>query len=922
MTPLAYALAYAARGWRVHPIPPGYKHPYGMPAWQTNATTDPTRITTHWTRHPDHGVCIVTGQESGLFAVDIDPDHGGDDSLRALEAKWGPLPDTIESLTGGGGRHLLFAWPTDGHDIRNAASGVLGVGIDIRGTGGQIVVAPTIHPKTGIAYTWEIEHDPLDGVAATQAPPWLLEMLTAPTTATEPRRPPRPRCSHDPLPGDWWAAQTDWPTELARRGWTLHSTHHDNGGAYYELWTRPGKGSDEGASASLYYGGSEVLKVFTSSAPPLAADQTYTLWGFEVAHAHNGDFPAAAAAVRTLMPKPAPTTERPEPETAGSEAPRARPGIVHNGRQHGDVLADAIDAIRLHNTPPVIFVRSGQLVRLREDENRRPLIETLRTDHARLALAEAADWFRANNDGEHTATTPPLDVATSLLACGRWPYPTLTGVVELPVLRPDGTWHTDHGHDPATRLYHWHTGPAYKPIPATPTVDELAQAVAVVDELLADFPWDTAADRANAWALLLTPLIRAIVGQVPMALIDAPEPGTGKGLLVKVCSIVTTGHPAALMAWPTDDTELEKKVTAILSAGSTVVVFDNVDGTIRSPVLAAVLTADTWQGRTLGRTEIVNVPNRATWAATGNNIDVGGDLARRCYRIRLDARQAQPWLRTGWKHDNLDQWALDNRAHLLHAMCTIVSSWWAAGRPQAKELPAMGGYAAWVHTIGGILHHAGVTHFLANLSEFHASADREAGAWEAFLTAWFDRLGDAPQTTKDIYAQITDITGGNLRDALPDDLADQLDRGSFTKRLGRALAKRAGRHYGEDGLHLVELPQDRRRVVVWAVHGRSDDARNPRSDDGDARNPRSEEEGDEPKHAEIDPKETRETRGGHRNPRPENSVTCTDDDERGFRGFSGPVSREEKLSTEKNSTDRVRQTRETREPADDSELFG
>jgi hypothetical protein len=43
-----------------------------------------------------------------------------------------------------------------------------------------------------------------------------------------------------------------------------------------------------------------------------------------------------------------------------------------------------------------------------------------------------------------------------------------------------------------------------------------------------------------------------------MALIDAPEPGTGKGLLVKACSIVTTGHSAALMAWPTSDEELEK----------------------------------------------------------------------------------------------------------------------------------------------------------------------------------------------------------------------------------------------------------------------------------------------------------------------------------------------------------------------------
>ena len=821
MTPLEYALAYAARGWRVHPIPPGHKHPHGMPKWQDNATTDPDRIHTHWAKHPNHGICIVTGHETGIFAIDIDPDHDGDDSLKALEAQYGPLPDTIESCTGGGGRHLLYAWPT-GHDIRNAASGVLGVGIDIRGTGGQIVVAPTIHPGTGIAYAWEITHDPLDGIALAQAPEWLIELLTTPQTANEPRQPPRPRLVGDPLPGDWWEAQTDWPTELTRRGWTLHSTHHDAANGYYELWTRPGKTSNEGASASLYYRGSNVLKNFSGNAKPLDADQTYTLWGFEVAHTYDGDYPTAARTVRATMPRPGPTTEHPKPETAGPDMPPARPGIVHNGRQHGDVVDDAIDALHQHNTPPTIFVRSGLIVRLREDENRRPMIENLRTDHLRLALAAAADWYRTNKDGEHTATPPPLDVAASVLVTGHWPYPALAGVVELPVLRPDGTFHTNHGHDDATRLYHWHRGPAYQPIPDTPTPDELAGAVALIDELLADFPWDTAADRANAWALLLTPLVRAIIGQVPMALIDAPEPGTGKGLLVKVCSIITTGHAAALMAWPTDDTELEKKVSATLMAGNTVVVFDNVDGTISSPTLAAVLTADTWQGRILGRSEIVNVPNRATWAATGNNIDVGGDLARRCYRIRIDARQAQPWLRTGWKHDDLEGWTLANRGQLLHALCTIVRSWWAAGQPKAKGLPAMGGYAQWVQAVGGILDHAGIGHFLANLADFHASADQEANAWEAFLTAWSDHLEEEPHTVAQLVVRMTDIyTGSRLRDVLPDDLAGDFDRPQFTKRLGYALRKRVGRHYGAEGLHLIEMPRDRQKVAIYSVTRRS-----------------------------------------------------------------------------------------------------
>jgi len=50
----------------------------------------------------------------------------------------------------------------------------------------------------------------------------------------------------------------------------------------------------------------------------------------------------------------------------------------------------------------------------------------------------------------------------------------------------------------------------------------------------------------------------------------------------------------------------------------------------------------------LGRTEMAkDLPQRATWMATGNNLHVGGDLARRCYWIRLDAGMA-PSPRPSW----------------------------------------------------------------------------------------------------------------------------------------------------------------------------------------------------------------------------------------------------------------------------------
>src|SRR5690606_17262433 len=108
------------------------------------------------------------------------------------------------------------------------------------------------------------------------------------------------------------------------------------------------------------------------------------------------------------------------------------------------------------------------------------------------------------------------------------------------------------------------------------------------------------ADRANAWALLLTGIVRpAIEGQVPMALLDAPEPGTGKSLLASVATLIATGRVGAMQSMPDDDAELRKLITGLLVAGASHVILDNVDGIIKSPVLAGALTADVWRDRIL-----------------------------------------------------------------------------------------------------------------------------------------------------------------------------------------------------------------------------------------------------------------------------------------------------------------------------------
>ena len=93
---------------------------------------------------------------------------------------------------------------------------------------------------------------------------------------------------------------------------------------------------------------------------------------------------------------------------------------------------------------------------------------------------------------------------------------------------------------------------------------------------------------------------------------------------------------------------------------------------------------------------------RATWIATGNNIQLCGDLPRRCYWIRLDARESRPWQRKNFKHPDLLGWVTRNRGRLIHALLTLARAWFAAGKPKAPNSPRLGSFEAWTETVGGM----------------------------------------------------------------------------------------------------------------------------------------------------------------------------------------------------------------------------
>ena len=177
----AAALALAARGWSVVPVHHGNglhcscrrprcpsvgKHPRVLWERWMSRRAGPTDIEFWWDRWPEANVGVVTGWVSALVVIDVDPRNGGEDTLAALEVEQQPLPATVTSLTGGGGRHLYFAHPT--HLV---PSRPLGDGVDLKAEGGVVVVPPSRH-ASGREYRWAPGHGP-DQSELAALPDWI-----------------------------------------------------------------------------------------------------------------------------------------------------------------------------------------------------------------------------------------------------------------------------------------------------------------------------------------------------------------------------------------------------------------------------------------------------------------------------------------------------------------------------------------------------------------------------------------------------------------------------------------------------------------------------------------------------------------------------------------------------------------------------
>lgn len=807
VTLLARAQKLAARGIPVFPVVPVKKEP--RIKWKAGATTDPEQINDWWQRWPDSWVGVPMGLRTGLLVVDLDDKNGkrGSESFAALVGER-ELPECPMVSTYSGGVHLYFQHFAGARNSRD----MLADGVDVRAEGGLVV-----------AYSDEIPIDP------PECPNWLKELILA-LSSTLSLMP----AAEDPYDGQRRALTRE---DLSRAAGARDTPAKRLCGEIYDgvAWGAPGARSnalttlrtyllstypdlDPEGTAELFAESCAAVRAADAGVP--RAEETTVAWiaqmlrggiGYALAlRAHEEKIKAEA---RRAFPGLVDVVERPEiqlsPEIhmVANEACAALAQAAHLYQRNGHLVrmlrVATVDAERARATAGTPQIREVPIATLRE----------LLTSVARFTVYDKRSESRR-------PTHPPDTVVAAVHARGEWPgTPPLVGLIETPILRPDGSVLETPGYDAATG-YLYAPSRQFPPVPTSPTLSDAREALRALGEPWADFPVSADAERLVGLAAMLTLLARpAIRGATPAFVFDASTRGSGKSLSARCATLLAQGREAALLSWPDDPAELEKTLASCALAGASVVCFDNVTTELGGAPLDKILTCtDRVQLRVLGQSSAPELVWRGVLLAGGNNLMLGGDTTRRVLVCRLEPMTEKPEERVGFRiGGRLDDWCREHHPRLAVAGLTLLRAYVLAGRPP-QDLRPWGGFEAWSDLIAGALRWAGGPDIMACRPTVVGKDDNETGALRDII-AELPRFAPDGITLAALISLLYPAGGGNpiharLREAVESLVPTQRPGlGPTPQRLGIALTKHRRRVVGGGYLDTLRTTTERKWVV-------------------------------------------------------------------------------------------------------------
>jgi len=509
----------------------------------------------------------------------------------------------------------------------------------------------------------------------------------------------------------------------------------------------------------------------------------------------------------------------------------------HNSKQPSILIAPdehrvVDEAIAALGADPDLYQRGGMLVRAKRDAKSRSgisrprrsvTIQNVPAANLRDRLTRLASFHRVDRRNVNVDAHPPGWLVAAVEARGHWPQiRSLVGIADAPILRPDGSICQKPGYDAKTEVLML-PGQQFAPIKDSVSIDDARVALAELLDVVRDFRFESPEHKAAWVAALLTPLARyAYAGPTPLFLIDANVRGAGKGLLAQCIGHIVQGCEMPVSSYSHDTEEMRKKITSIAIAGDRMVLLDNLEGTLGNDALDRALTTTRWKDRVLGRSEQVDLPLTTIWYATGNNVLVGADTARRIVHIRLDVLEERPELRSDFAHPDLVRWIGEHRPKLLVAALTILAAYCRAGMPKA-ELEAFGSFEGWSNLVRQAVVWVGLPDPCTTRYRLTETADTTAETLRQLFAAWieYDPTSEGlilATLIKSLYPQHEapmDEASCAMRAALEEISGSTRGKYPTARQLGNRL-----RHFRRrviDGLYLDQDRSQRRCGLRWRL---------------------------------------------------------------------------------------------------------
>ena len=331
---------------------------------------------------------------------------------------------------------------------------------------------------------------------------------------------------------------------------------------------------------------------------------------------------------------------------------------------------------------------------------------------------------------------PPEKILKGLLDRGHWGFPRVSGVINSPTMRPDGTILDQPGHDAATQLWLSPDTNLSVSVPEKPTKAEAALALERLNGLLEEFPFVKMVDRSVALAAILTAVARGAFDVAPMFLFAAHTIGTGKSHLVNLISSIIHGRYCPVITATEVSEEMEKRLGAMVLAAAPIISLDNLSVNVEGDLLCQLVEQPLVRHRILGLSEAPEIEWRGVMMGTGNNVTYVGDMTRRGLTCNLDAGMELPETRK-FKFDPIAR-VLANRSAYIADALTVARACFV-NRPNDAECKPLASYGGWTKFVREPLVWLGYPDPVASMEEVRKN-DPERNAVIALVEQWIAHL--------------------------------------------------------------------------------------------------------------------------------------------------------------------------------------